>query len=250
MRKKLLLFLLFFTVILKAQILNFTDPTFKTMLVNGGAANFTAYSGGVAVTRIDTNFDNQIQVSEAALIDKLWIEGTNANLVTNIQGIEGFTNVTELGFNGISTTSINLSGMPNLKTIYVKSPTLTTATVSGMNGLTGVTFMENPLLTTLTISNCSSLSNIVAQQNPVFSTLNFSSLSALKQLYLEDNVLTELDLTGCPNLEYFNAVNNKLTTLNVSGLTKLTTFLMTDNPTLEDINASGCTLLNFPQIKY
>ncbi|KRB57602.1 T9SS type A sorting domain-containing protein [Flavobacterium sp. Root186] len=247
MRKKLLLFLLFFTVILKAQILSFTDPTFKTMLVNGGAANFTAYSGGAAVTRIDTNFDNQIQVSEAALIDKLWIEGTNAYAVTNIQGIEGFTNVTELGFNGISTTSINLSGMPNLKTIYVKSPTLTSATVSGMNGLTGVTFMENPLMTTLNISNCTSLSNIVAQQNPAFSTLNFGSLLALKQVYLEDNVLTELDLTGCPNMEYFNAVNNKLTTLNVSGLTKLTTFLITDNPTLEDINASGCSLLNFPQ---
>lgn len=232
---------------LKAQVLTFADPTLKNMLVNGGAANFTAYSGGLAVTRIDTNFDNQIQVSEAALIDKLWIEGTNANLVTNIQGIEGFTNVTELGFNGISTTSINLTGMPNLKTIYVKSPTLTTATVSGMNGLTTVTFMENPLLTTLNISNSSSLSNIVAQQNPVLSAFNASNLSGLTQLYLEDNVLTDLDLTGCPNLGYFNAVNNKLTTIDVSGLTKLTTFLITDNLTLESINASGCTLLNFPQ---
>ncbi|KRD07230.1 hypothetical protein ASE21_17165 [Flavobacterium sp. Root901] len=247
MRKKLPIFLLFFTVILKAQVLTFADPTFKAMLVNGGAANFTAFSGGVAVTRIDTNFDNQIQVSEAALIDKLWIEGANANSVTNIQGIEGFANVTELGFNGISTTSINLTGMPNLKTIYVKSPTLTTASVSGMNGLTGVTFMGNPVMTSLDISNCPSLSNIAAQQNPVFSILNFTSLSGLKQLYLEDNVLAELDLTGCPNLEYFNAVNNKLTGINVSGLTKLTTFLITDNPTLTDINAAGCTLLNFPQ---
>ncbi|SHG82039.1 DUF7619 domain-containing protein [Flavobacterium defluvii] len=247
MRKKLPLFLLLFTIMLKAQVLTFADPTLKNMLVNGGAANFTAYSGGVAVTRIDTNFDNQIQVSEAALIDKLWIEGTNANLVTNIQGIEGFTNVTELGFNGINTTSISLSGMTNLKTIYIKSPALTTAVISGMNGLTTVTFMENPLLTTLNISNCASLSNIVAQQNPVLSAFSTSNLSGLTQLYVEDNVLTDLDLTGCPNLGYFNAVNNKLVSINVSGLTKLTTFLITDNPTLENINASGCTLLNFPQ---
>ena len=114
MRKKLLLMILLFTGLVNAQILTFTDTTFKAMLVNGGANNFTASSGGVAVTRIDTNFNNEIEVSEAALIDKLWIEGANAPQVTNIQGIEGFTNVTELGFREISVTSINLSGMPNL----------------------------------------------------------------------------------------------------------------------------------------
>lgn len=247
MKKKLPILLLLFTVMLNAQVLTFTDPTFKAMLVNGGTANFTAFSGGVAVTRIDTNFDNQIQVSEAALIDRLWIEGANAYAVTNIQGIEGFINVTELGFNGISTTSINLSGMPNLKTIYVKSPTLVSATISGMTTMTGITFMENPLMTTLNISNCPVLAAIVAQQNPLFATLNVSNLSGLKQLYLADNILTSLDLTGCQNLEYFNAVNNKLISMNVSGLTKLTTFLIEDNLTLETVNAAGCTLLNFPQ---
>lgn len=231
---------------LNAQVLTFTDPTFKAMLVNGGAANFTASSGGVAVTRIDTNFDNQIQVSEAALIDKLWIEGANAYAVTNIQGIEGFTNVTELGFNGISTTSINLSGMPNLKTIYVKSPTVVSATVSGMTTMTGITFMENPLMTTLNISSCPVLATIVAQQNPLFTTLNVTNISGIKQLYLADNMLTSLDLRACQNLEYFNAVNNKLKSMDVSGLTKLTTFLIEDNLTLETVNAAGCTLLNFP----
>jgi hypothetical protein len=247
MKKKLLLLLLLFTAAINAQILTFTDPTFKAMLINGGAMNFTAFSGGVAVTRIDTNFDNQIQASEAALIDRLWIEGSNAYAVTNIQGIEGFTNVTELGFNGISTTSINLGGMPNLKTIYVKSPVLVSATVSGMTSLTGVSFMENSQMSTLTISNCPALLTIVAQQNPSFSTLNLSNLSSLKELYLEDNILPSIDLTGCPNLQSFNAVNNKLTTMNISGLTKLTTFLIEDNPTLTNINAAGCTLLNFPQ---
>ena len=77
MRKKLLLLAFLFTGMLSAQTLTFTDPILKAILVNGGTANFTAYSGGVAITRIDTNFDNQIQTSEAALIDKLWIEGVN-----------------------------------------------------------------------------------------------------------------------------------------------------------------------------
>ncbi|MBF4515642.1 T9SS type A sorting domain-containing protein [Flavobacterium sp. ANB] len=247
MKRKLLLMVLLLTGMVNAQTLTFTDSTFKNMLVNGGSANFTAFSGGVAVTRIDTNFDNQIQVSEAALIDRLWIEGSNAYLVTNIQGIEGFTNVTELGFKGISATSISLSGMPNLKTIYVDSPTLVTATVSGMSTLTGVTFMQSPSLTTLNISNNPSQTTIVAQQNPSFSTFNVSNLASVNQIYLADNVLTSLDLTGCPNLNYFNAVNNKLTSLNVSGLTKLTTFLIEDNLTLTSVNAAGCTLLNFPQ---
>ncbi len=235
------------TGMVNAQILTFTDPILKNMLVNGGSNNFTAFSGGVAVTRIDTNFDNQIQVSEAALIDKLWIEGLNAPQVTNLQGIEGFTNVTEMGFREISVTSINLSAMPNLKTIFVKSPTLVTATVSGMNGLTGATFMENPLMTTLTLSNNPNLITFVAQQNPAFSTLNVSNLPLLENFYVADNVLTSLDITGCPNVQYFNAVNNQLTSINASGLTKLTTFLIEDNLHFESINASGCTLLNFPQ---
>lgn len=247
MRKKLLLMILLFTGLVNAQILTFTDTTFKAMLVNGGANNFTASSGGVPVTRIDTNFNNEIEVSEAALIDKLWIEGANAPQVTNIQGIEGFTNVTELGFREISVTSINLSGMPNLKTLFVKSPTLVTATVSGMNALTGASFMENPLLETLNISNNPLQTTIVAQQNPGFSTFNVNNLPLLKDFYVADNVLTALDITGCPNVEYFNAVNNQLTSMNVSGLTKLTTFLIEDNTNLSSINAAGCTLLNFPQ---
>jgi len=247
MRKKLLLMLVLLTGMVNAQILTFTDPTFKAMLVNGGANNFTAYSGGVAVTRIDTNFDNQIQVSEAALIDRLWIEGANAPQVTNIQGIEGFTNLTDLGFREISVTSVNLSGMPNLKTLFVKSPTLVTATVSGMNALTGVSFMESPLMTTLNVSNNPNQTTLLAQQNPAFSTLTMSNLPLLREFYLADNALTALDATGCPNVEYFNAVNNQLTSINVSGLTKLTTFLIEDNTTLTSVNAAGCTLLNLPQ---
>lgn len=229
-----------------AQTLSFTDATFKAMLVNGGANNFTAYSGGVAVTRIDTNFDNQIQASEAALIDKLWIEGANAYAVTNIQGIEGFTNLAELGFNGISVTSINLSGMSNLKTFYCKSPTLVSAAFSGFTAATNISMMENPLMTTLTISNCPNLDTILAQQNPAFSTLNVSNLAALRELYLADNQLTAVDLTACPNVQYFNAVNNQITTLNVSGLTKLTGLSIDNNPNLTSINAAGCTLLNIP----
>jgi Leucine-rich repeat (LRR) protein len=247
MRKKLLLLALLFTGMVNAQILTFTDTILKNMLVNGGTNNVTAYSGGVQITRIDTNLDGQIQVSEAALIDKLWIEGLNVSEVTDIQGIEGFTNVTELGFNGISTTSINLSGMPNLKSLFVKSPTLVTATVSGMNAMTIATFQQNPLMTTLNISNNPNQTILTVQQNPSFNALNASNLVSLKELYLADNILTSLDLTGCPNLESFNATNNQLTSMNISGLTKLTDFSIEGNLNLTSVNAAGCTLLNFPQ---
>jgi hypothetical protein len=246
MRKKLLLMVLLFTGMVNAQILTFTDPTFKAMLVNGGVNNFTAYSGGVAVTRIDTNFDNEIQASEAAVIDGLWIEGLNAPQVTNIQGIEGFTNLTDLGFREISVTNINLAPMPNLKTFFCKSPTLVSAAISGFNSLTTLTVQESPLMTTLTISNCPVLSIVIAQENSVFSTLNISNLNSLKEIYLENNQLTAVDFTSCPNLEFFNAVNNKITSIDVSGLSKLTGFSITDNSTLTSINAAGCSLLDIP----
>jgi uncharacterized repeat protein (TIGR01451 family) len=244
MRKKLLLMVLLFTGMVNAQILTFTDPTFKAMLVNGGANNFTASSGGLNVTRIDTNFDNQIQVSEAALIDKLWIDGVNATQVTSIQGIEGFTNLTDLGLREISATNINLAAMPNLEIFFCKSPTLVSATISGLNSLVTLTIQESPLMKTLNISNCPALSVIIAQHNSVFTTLNFSNLTGLEQLYLEDNQLTSVDFTSCPNLDFFNIVNNKITSIDVSGLSKLTSFSLADNPTLTAINAAGCTLLD------
>lgn len=227
-----------------AQTLTFTDPTFKAMLVNGGANNFTASLNGVAVTRIDTNFDNQIDASEAALVDKLWIEGANAPQVTNIQGIEGFTNLKELGFREINATNINLSGMPNLTYFFCKSPTLVSATLSGFNAVTNITIQQSPLLTTLNISNCPNLNIVVAQENTVFSTVNFSNLNALKQVYLADNQITAVDFTGCPNLEFFNATNNQITSIDVSGLSKLTSMSIDNNPNLATIDAAGCTLLD------
>ncbi|MEO8535232.1 MAG: T9SS type A sorting domain-containing protein [Flavobacterium sp.] len=246
MRKKLLLMVLLITGMVNAQTLTFTDSTFKAMLVNGGANNFSASLNGVPVTRIDTNFDNQIDASEAALVDKLWIEGANAPQVTNIQGIEGFTNLKELGFREISVTNINLSGMPNLTYFFCKSPTLVSATFSGFSAVTNITVQQNPLLTTLNISNCPSLYQIVAQNNSVFSTFNFSNLNALNQVFLADNQLTSADFTGCPNLEFFNTVNNQITSINVSGLTKLTGISIDGNPNLATINAAGCTLLDIP----
>jgi len=244
MNKKILLLLLLFTATVNAQVLNFADTSLKAMLVNGGDANFMAYSNNIRIFTIDTNGDREIQVSEAAVIDKLWIEGDNAYAVTNLQGIEGFSNVTELGFNGISTPTINLSGMPNLQYLFTVSPTLTSITISGMSGLKTLSLSDNAMLSSLTISNCATLETLIAQHNPVLSSLNLNNLSSAKQFFIEDNQITSLNLTGCPNLESFNANNNELTTINVSGLASLVSFLIEENPDLTTINASGCTLLN------
>ena len=244
MNKKILLLLLFFAGLANAQVLTFADPIFKNMLVNGGDNNFTAYSNNVRIYRIDTNFDNQIQVSEAALIDKLWIEGLNAYAVTNIQGIEGFSNLTELGFIGISTPTISLSGMQNLKSLSFTSPVLTEATISGMPNLENVGLSDNPLLTALSVSNCASLDFIIAQRNAVLSNFTTSNLATIENIYVNDNQISTLNLTSCPNLQYFNANNNALASVNVSGLTSLLAFSIENNPDLTTINASGCTLLN------
>jgi len=245
--KKIILLLLLFAGIANAQNLTFADISLKAMLVNGGDANFTAFStNGSQVFRIDTNFDNQIQVSEAALIGRLWIEGLNAYAVTNIQGIEGFANLTELGFIGISTPTISLSGMPNLKVLSVNSPILTSATISGMPGLKNIGFNNNPLLTALTVANCANLEFIMAQGNAVLSNFTVNNLPTLENIYINDNQISSLNLTNCPNLEYINANNNNLTSINVSGLISLAGFAIEGNPNLTTINASGCSSINVP----
>lgn len=244
MKTKLLLFLFLFAAMANAQVLTFADPTLKAMLVNGGSQNFTAFSNNAPVTIIDINGDHEIQVSEALRIDRLWIEGANAYAVTNIQGIEGFANLTDLGFRGIRATTINLSGMPNLTSLFFKSPVLTSATISGMPGLQTLTFGENDLLASISVSNCNSLQTLIAQQNPGLATLSLNNLLGIEGIYVADNQIGSLDFRGCPNLQHFNASNNQLTSINVSGLASLATFLFENNPNLATLNASGCTSLN------
>ncbi|MFA9371737.1 MAG: cadherin domain-containing protein [Labilibaculum antarcticum] len=72
--------------------------------------------------------------------------------------------------------------------------------------------------------------------------LNVSGCSSLEDLDCYDNQLTSLDISGCTSLEDLECDDNQLTSLDVSGCTSLED-LECDNNQLTSLDVSGCTSL-------
>ena len=115
MKATLFIILLFSISTLQAQIVNIPDPVFKQRLINNG---------------IDTNFDNEIQVSEAeAVTGHLDVNGQFADIF-DLTGIEAFINITELWVFWNQLTSLDLSNNVLLERLKCSSNQLTSLDVS------------------------------------------------------------------------------------------------------------------------
>lgn len=81
--------------------------------------------------------------------------------------------------------------------------------------------------------------------SPLLKTINLSNLNSLEELNLNGNKFTSLTLTGLPALKKLSLSNNdKLASLNINGLTSLTSLTMLHTPMiLGELDLSGLTNL-------
>lgn len=174
----LLVLVLAICIMTKAQNVNIPDANFKNFLVNSWAIN--------------TNNDDEIQVSEAAAY--------NGNMfchqcgIADLTGIEAFT---------------------SLKSIKMQFNWLTSVDVSSCVALTKLDFFGNEL-ESLNVSGCLALDTLDCSYNDHLTNLDVSNNSALKVLYCNDNLLTSLNLGNKPALEVLDSGTNQLTALDVS----------------------------------
>jgi len=220
-----------------AQIVDIPDPNFKDALLNH-------------IFVIDTNEDGEIQVSEAEIVEELYI--TNKNIYS-LEGIQSFTNLKNLycGANNMTEldlsynvnleilscqnnqlNSIDISQSPNLKKIHCFENQITNLDVSNNsiiieiscfeNQLTSLDVTQNPLLESLSISH-NQISTIDLSQN--FNLISFGCL------YTN---LVSLDLSQNTNLTYLSCYYNSLTSLNVKNGNNLNmvNMLAYENPNL------------------
>lgn len=242
-----------------SNIIIFTDSNFKAKLLTSSPSNQVAYSGSGFV-KIDANNDNEIQFSEAAVIDSLDVRFANIIDVTGINGfsnlkrfdcsnnqivtlnltsnitlqklfcnnnqltsldISNCTNLTMLGCAYNQLSSLNLNTLTNLNFFNGSNNNLTSLNISNLNNLTSVKLDSNQL-TSLSLNNLISLSNLEVSYNPLLSTLDLSTLSNLNYLTCINNNLTNINFGTISNLYIMTIVNNQLTSLNLSNLTQLT----------------------------
>jgi uncharacterized repeat protein (TIGR01451 family) len=192
-----------------AQIVNIPDANFKAKLLQASPSNQIASTqtpdanGYVTTyTKIDTNNDGEIQVSEALALK--WLNVSQSN-ISNLTGIEGFTNLQFLNCHANQLTNLNVIGLTNLQTLYCSFNQLTSLDVSSLTNLKSLEFSLNQL-TSIDLSSLTNLQILQCSFNQLTS-LNVSSLSNLLYLYCNDNQFTTLFLKNGRH-EDFGFYNN------------------------------------------
>lgn len=225
------------------------DPNFEQALIDLGFDSgpldgqvFTANINGV--TNLDVSLYNNI---------------------TNLTGIEGFTNLTILNCEGNLITSLNITQNTKLMQLFCSDNQLTTIDTSknldlnifwcSNNQLSSLNVTKNTklislvcannLLTNLNTIQNSSLNVLVCENNQILS-LGVSNNTSLGRLQCGSNSLSNLDISKNQNLSFLSCENNLLSSLNVT-VNKLLSTLNCQFNNLSELdlsNNNGLTELN------
>lgn len=212
MKKKYFLFITIITFFVGySQNVVIPNATFKSLLLSANTTNFIALdsnsSWNTCVT-IDTNHDGEIQVSEALLIVRLNISNSN---LTDVSGIESFTNLTTLSCSNNQISNLNLIGLNYLNNLFCQNNQISNLNIASQS-LSWLVCRNNQLQN-IDLSSVPNLSQFDCSYN-LFSTLNLSSLLLLYQLDCSNNQLTSLLFSS--NLMNLNCSYNQLTSLDIS----------------------------------
>ena len=186
--KNLYLFLLFINVFSYGQIINIPDPNFKTLLLQADTNNNIA-----GYVKIDSNNNNEIEQSEALLVNYFILPPHN---ISNLIGIEYFTNLQDFTCYSNQITSLDLSALTQLVTLGIGSNPLTNLNLTGLISLEFVNCGGNQL-TELDFSTLTALEVVICGQN-LFTELDFSNNLVFDQLSADE----------CPNLTTIKINNN------------------------------------------
>lgn len=193
----------------QAQNVYIPDANFKNYLTTYNCVDTDG--NGYTDQDADINDDGEIQVEEAALIQKLDVEG---NGISDLTGIESMINLTELNCTYNYLTSLDLTQNVALNKLFCQGNDLTTLNLGQNAMLTELTCQYNEI-TSLALPVNSSLTKLDCSNNNL-SNIDVTSCVSLIQLRCEGNQLSSLNVTLNPNLELLICSNNSLTSLNMS----------------------------------
>lgn len=216
--------------------------------------NFRDYVAG----KWDTNHDNRFSPSEIA--NAKWISCDNKE-ISNLKGIEFFTNIwlLECYYNNLTTidlshnknlsyinchhnqlNELDVSGLPLLETFYCGHNALPSIDVSKNEKLEDFDCQDNHL-DTLDVSQNKELVKLSCGTNNL-TELDVRENKKLKELSCYESKLSNLDLRNQTELEVLKCWKNPLSVLDVSANTKLKT-LFVSNTNLTSLDAKNHTAL-------
>jgi uncharacterized repeat protein (TIGR01451 family) len=199
------------------QVINFPDANFKAKLLSATTTNNVAYTGDQQAVVIDSNGDGEIEVSEAAIINQLFVDNAN---IGSLAGLENFTGLVTLYCHHNNLTSINLAGLPLLEGLECSYNQLTSLNLSNFPSSFNLSCSYNQLQE-LVMPNANSNMNLECSHNQL-TAIDLSRISAISVFDVTFNNLTSLSFNN-PNHtlvgdQFMNVSNNPLTQLDFSAL--------------------------------
>ena len=157
-------------------------------------------------------------------VTSLNIEGKN---LTDISGIEYFTNLTNLYCSHNQLTALPVENLTNLTRLSCYKNQLTELPVGNLTNLTRLSCSYNQL-TELPVEKLTNLTELSCSYNQL-KELPVKSLTNLTSLYCDNNQLTALPVGDLTQLTDLTCSYNQLTALPVESLTNLTSLSCSNN---------------------
>lgn len=221
-----LLFIIFSlaaTATATSQIVNIPDANFKAFLVGNSGIN--------------TNGDNEIQISEAtAFYGSMVCDNKN---IADLTGIEAFVNMKDLWCQNNQITALNLSSNTAVNRVYCNDNPLMVLDASNNTGIKEINAYRCNL-TSVNLTNCTALTDFIGYENNL-TTVDLSTNLALKEVSFSFNQLVSLDISNNLNITGLEVDNNQLLSLNAANgnNTNFTFFLAQNNPALTCIQVDN-----------
>ncbi len=223
-----------------AQIVNIPDPNFKAALLNQ------------STPVIDTNGDDEIQVSEALATTVI---SAVSNNISDITGIEAFVNLESLNCFNNPINEVDLSQNTSLNVITFTFSNLTEIDLSSNNDLFSVSLSNSPIneinvsnLTNLEVLNLNSTNvssiDVSNNLNLLFLDLFFTNVQSLdvtnndplEYLSISGTQISDFDFSILPNLKILGMRNTDFENVDLSSNSQLCNISIRNCPQLTSIN--------------
>jgi len=200
------------------------DPNFEQALIDNG---------------IDDVLDGK--VNSAAALSAGYINASGYG-ITDMTGLQDFTNLGVLECDNNSITSLPLAGLANLFFLKLDNNQVTTLDLSATPNMMQL-YCKNNQISTLDFTGLADLEAVECSGNQI-TTLDFSNKPLLVQIGVSNNPLTSMNVQGSTMLKVIDSDATALTSLDVSGLSNLM-YLSLFVGELTSLNVAGATALNY-----
>ncbi len=188
----------------------------------------------------DTDYDGVLSAEEIAAVTEIILSEDGMHgittVVSDLKGIEYFTNLEELNCNDSNLTEIDLSKNTKLKYLECDGNALASLDVSKNTALISLSCSENKL-TSIDVSQNAELVALFCLGNQ-FTNLDISSNAELEHLNCSYNNLTNIDVSNNAKLMRLNCSENQITALDVTNNPEIDVLICSYNQ-LSEIDISN-----------